>query len=90
MKAIILPDAWLDRVLAKIQLAEEVDRVEHEKKNIESRLARLGQVYTDDLIEYEDYRRQVRQMEDRLSTLVVPGLDAAEQAGKLLVLQPHL
>ena len=90
MKAIILPDAWLDRVLAKIKLAEEVDRVEHEKKNIESRLARLGQVYTDDLIEYEDYRRQVRQMEVRLSTLVVPGLDAAEQAGKLLENLPDM
>jgi site-specific DNA recombinase len=38
MSAIVLPEAWLDRVLARIQLADEVKRVEQERKDVEQRL----------------------------------------------------
>jgi site-specific DNA recombinase len=90
MGAIILPDAWMDRVLAKVQLADEVARVEEERRKAEERLKRLGQVYLDELMEYEEYRRQKRQLEDRLTTLVVPGVDAVVEAGKLLEDLPEL
>ena len=65
-------------------------RVEEERKQTEQRLKRLGQVYLDDLVPYEDYKRQKRQLEDRLQSLVVPSVDAAQQAGKLLESLPQL
>jgi len=90
MSAIILPDAWYDRLLAKIQLADEVKRVEEERKQSEQRLKRLGQVYLDDLIPYDEYKRQKRNLEDQLQSLVVPGVDAAKEAGRLLEDLPQL
>ncbi len=38
----------------------------------------------------EEYRRQKRLLEDRIQALVVPEVDAVEEAGKLLELLPHL
>jgi len=91
MQAIVLPDAWYDRLLAKIQLADEVRRVEEERKQVERKLRKLGQVYlNDDRMEYEEYKCQKRALEDRLQPLVVPGVDAATEAGKLLEDLPRL
>ena len=66
MGAIVLPDAWLDRVLAKIHLVDEVKRVEQERKETEQRLKRLGQVYLDNLLVYQEYKRQKWQLEESL------------------------
>ena len=49
MEAIVLPDAWMDRVLAKIRITDEVERVENERISVERRIRRLGQVYLDNL-----------------------------------------
>jgi hypothetical protein len=85
ISAIALPDPWQDRLLAKLHLEDEVKRVEKERKEMEQRLRRLGQVYLDNLIAHEEYKRQKRQLEEKLQLLVVPGIDAATEAGKLLV-----
>ena len=61
-----------------------------ERKATEQRLKRLGQVYIDGRIEHEEYLRQKRQSEEKLMTLVVPGVDAAQEAGKLLENLPSL
>jgi hypothetical protein len=90
ISAIALPDSWQDRLLAKLHLEDEVKRVERERKETEQRLKRLGQVYLDGLLEHEDYKRQKRQLEERLQGLVVPGIDAATEAGKLLENLPQL
>ena len=45
--AIVLPDAWMDRVLAKIHLADEVHRIGQERLQAEQRLKRLGRAYVD-------------------------------------------
>ena len=90
VSAIVLPDAWMDRVLARIHLADEVKRVEQERKETEQRLKRLAQVYLDNLVSNEEYRRQKRLLEERLASLVVPGVDAAKEAGKLLEDLPSL
>lgn len=90
MGAIVLPEAWMDRVLAKVHLADEVKRVEQERRETEQRLRRLAQVYLDNLVSNEEYRRQKRQLEDLLASLVVPGVDAALEAGKLLEDLPKL
>jgi site-specific DNA recombinase len=84
ISAIALPDSWQDRLLARLHLEDESKRVEQERKETEHRLRRLGQVYLDGLLEHEDYKRQKRQLEERLQDLVVPGVDAAQEAGKLL------
>ncbi len=88
--AIILPDAWMDRVLAKIHLADEVERVKQERTQAEQRLRRLGKAYVDGLYSDEDYRREKRGLEEKLAGLVVPEVDATRQAGKLLEELPNL
>ena len=90
VSAIVLPEAWMDRVLARIHLADEVDRVASERKETEQRLRRLGRAYVDDLYLEDDYHREKRYLEDRLASLVVPGVDAAKEAGKLLEDLPSL
>ena len=90
VSAIVLPDAWMDRVLAQIQLADEVKRVAQERKDTEQRLKRLGQVYLDGVMPEGEYQRQKRLLHDWLASLVVPGVDAAKEAGLLLENLPAL
>ena len=84
MSAIVLPDAWTDRVLAQVHLVDEVERVQQERRDVEQRLGRLGTAYVDGLYSNEDYHRKKRFLEDRISSLVIPGVDAAREAGKIL------
>ena len=88
--ALVLPDAWMDRVLAKIHLADEVERIHHQKQQTEQRLKRLGTAYVDGLYSDDDYRREKSSLEEKLSFLVLPGVDAAKEAGKLLENLPAL
>jgi len=53
-------------------------------------LKRLGKAYAEGLYSDEDYRREKRTLEDKLATLVVPEVDAAMEAGKLLEHFPDL
>ena len=80
----------MDRVLARIHLADDVERVRHELVQTEQRLRRLGTAYVDGLYSHEDYRREKRSLDDKLANLVVPGGDAAMEAGKLLEKLPVL
>ena len=50
----------------------------------------MGTAYVDGLYSHEDYRREKRSLEDKLANLVVPGVDAAMEAGKLLENLPVL
>ena len=84
VSAIVLPDAWTDRVLAQVHLVDEVERVQQERRDVEQRLRRLGTAYVDGLYSNEDYHREKRFLEDRISSLVIPGVDAAREAGKIL------
>jgi len=90
VQAIVLSEAWMDRVLARIHLADDVELVRHERVQTEQRLRRLGTAYVDGLYSHEDYRREKRSPEDKLATLGVPGVDAAMEAGKLLENLPVL
>ena len=90
VSAIVLPESWMDRVLAKIHLGDEVTRVEQERVRVEQRLKRLGEVYLDGLKTREDYHREKRALEEQLASLAVPGIDAAAEAGKLLENLPTL
>ena len=90
VSAIVLPKAWMDRVLAQVHLADEVKRVKLERVKMEQRLKRLGDVYPDGLKTRDDYLREKRGLGDKLASLVVPGVDAAQEAGKLLEDMPRL
>ncbi len=78
------PEAWLDRVLARIRMEDEVKRIAEERTRTEERLRRLGRAYVDNLYSDNDYRRQKRDLEDRLAGLVAPEADAARAAGEML------
>jgi len=73
------------RALAHIDLADDVERVRHERVQTEQRLRRLGTAYVDGLYDDDGYRREKRSLEDKLANLVVPGVDAAMKAGNLLM-----
>ena len=90
VSAIVLPETWMDRVLAQVHLADEVKKIQQERVKIEQRLKRLGEVYLDGLKTRDDYLRERRSLEDQLGALVVPGVDAAQEAGKLLENLPSL
>ena len=49
IEAIVLPDAWMGRVLAKMRITDEIERLENERISVERRMRRLGQVYLDNL-----------------------------------------
>ena len=71
-------------MLGQVHLADEVKQVSQERKKIDQRLRRLAQVYVDDHIREDEYRRQKKQLEVKLRSLVVPDADSALSAGKLL------
>ncbi len=88
--SIALPEAWMDRVLAKIHLADEVNRIGQERLQTEQRLKRLGRAYVDGLYSDDDYRREKRSLEDALAGMVIPGVDSAKEAGELMEDLPTL
>ena len=53
-------------------------------------LRRLGKAYVEDLHFDNDYRREKRGLENQLASLVIPDVDAAKEAGKLLEQLPTL
>ena len=71
-------------------MADDVEQVRHERTQTEQRLKRLGRAYVDGLYDHDGYRREKRSLEDKLANLVVPGVDAAMEAGKLLENLPVL
>ena len=88
--AIVLPDAWINRMLAKIHLTDEVERVRLERIQAEQRLRRLGKAYVEGLYADDDYRREKQALEEKWCSLLVTGVDAAREAGKLLEDLPTL
>ena len=74
MSAIVLPEAWMDRVLAQVHLKHEVELVRKEREQTEQRLKRLGRAYIDGLLVKMDYQREKQLLHDKLASLVVPGL----------------
>ena len=90
VSAIVLSEAWMDRDQAPVHPADEVNRVELERKKTGQRLKRLGRAYVDGLYPEENYRREKHCLEDRLASLVVQAPNAGREAGKLLVDLPAL
>ncbi len=90
MEAIVLPESWMDRVLAQVHMKDEVEQVRKEREQTEQRLKRLGRAYVDGLLAEMDYLREKQSLQDKLASLVVPGLSETEAAGRLLEDLPRL
>jgi len=82
--SLVLPEAWLDRVLAQIHVADDAKRITKERTKTERELKRVGQAYADGALVEKEYRRRVKLLKDELGTLVAPAVDSATEAGKLL------
>jgi hypothetical protein len=90
IESILLPKSYMDLVLAQIQLADEVKRVERERKRVEERIRRLREVYLEGDLPRDQYGERKRSLENQLASLVIPDVDAAKEAGKLLEQLPAL
>ena len=90
IESILLPKSYMDLVLAQIQLADEVKRVERERKRVEERIRRLREVYLEGDLPRDQYTERKRSLETELASLIIPDVDAAKEAGKLLEQLPAL
>ncbi len=90
IESILLPKSYMDLVLAQIQLADEVKRVERERKRVEERIRRLREVYLEGDLPRDQYGERKRSLENQLASRLIPDVDAAKEAGKLLEQLPAL
>jgi site-specific DNA recombinase len=90
VSSLVLPAAWLDRVLAQIHVADEAKTIAKERTKTDRELKRVGQAYADGALAEKEYRRRLKLLKNHITTLVAPAVDAAAQAGKLLQDLPAL
>ena len=90
IESLILPKSWIELVLAQIQLADELKRVERERKRVEERTRRLREVYLEGDLPRDQYTNRKRNLENQLASLVISDVDAAKEAGYLLEQLPTL
>ncbi len=84
IESLVLPKSYMDQVLAEIELADEVKRVERERNRVEERMRRLREIYLDGDLPRDQYTERKRILENQLSSLIIPDADAAREAGRLL------
>ena len=90
IESLVLPEDWLDAVLERISLRDEVARVEAEREQVQEKLRRLGKAFVDGMVDEPDYERHKTQLEFDLASLVVPEADAVVEAGRLVQRLPEL
>ena len=90
IESLILPEHWLDAVLERISLRDEVARVQAEREQVQEKLRRLGKAFVDGMVDEPDYERHKAQLEFDLTALVVPEADAVAEAGRLVQRLPEL
>jgi site-specific DNA recombinase len=90
IKAIELGPKWFEEVLAIISLKDEVERIKITRQDVIEKLRRMAKAYIDGLFPDQEYNRQKRLLELQLESLVVPEVDAAREAGKLIIDLPQL
>ena len=88
--AIELEPNWLEAVLGRIALRDEVERVRIQRLQVQEKLNRLGNAYLDLLITEEECKRRKRLLDLEMESLVVPQANAAEEAGRLVQGLPRL
>ena len=90
IESLVLPEDWLDAVLERISLRDEVARVRAEREQVGEKLRRLGKAFVDGMVDEPDYERHKAQLEFDLTSLVGPEADAVAEAGRLVQRLPEL
>lgn len=88
--SITLPPDWEARVVAKIMTRDEVSRIIEEREKVNERLRRLGLAFVDGLYEESEYRLMKQTLSNKLESLVIPEVNTAIEAGKLIQDLPRL
>ena len=88
--AIELEPLWMEEVMAILSVEDQVEDTASRRKRVGGKLQRLGKAYVDGVYQEGDYLREKRRLELELESLVVPEVNAAEDAGKLLQDLPRL
>ena len=88
------PSSWdlhgKSRSLSIISARDEVEVVQAKRRKVQERLRRLAKTYVDGVYDDQEYKRQKRNLEMELESLVVPKAAAAAEAGKLIERLPEL
>ena len=90
VEAIVLERDWLDKALVQIEAKNEVEGVRERRGQLDERKRRLGRAYVDGHYSDDEYRRQMKAIDDEMQSLVVPEASAAEEAGYLIERIPVL
>ena len=90
VEAVELGPRWEEEVLAVISVTDEVERTKGRRRKAQEKLRRLGRAYVDGVYDDNEYRRQKQLLETELESLVVPEVDAAAEAGRLIEKLPEL
>ncbi len=90
VEAIELGPAWQEQLLSIISARDEVEVVQAKRRKVQERLRRLAKTYVDGVYDDQEYKRQKRNLEMELESLVVPKAAAAAEAGKLIERLPEL
>ncbi len=69
---------------------DETVRIIGERERVKEKLRRLGQAFVDGLFDEIEYHRQKKSMEWELESLLIPEVDSAKEAGRLLADMPRL
>ncbi len=75
---------------AIVAVKDQVEEIENRRKLVQGKLQRLGKAFVDGLYDAKEYQKEKRRLELELESLVVPEVNAAEDAGKLLQDLPRL
>lgn len=79
-----LPSNWRDEVLARAFSAEEMEAREQSRREIESRLARIADLYLEGDLDRDRYEQEKRICYDQLADLHPNGYSAIMKAGETL------
>ena len=90
IEAVELGPRWLEEVLTIISLKDEVETISKKRQNAQEKLRRMAKAYIDGVFPDEEYYRQKKLLELELESLVIPQVNAAEEAGKLILDLPRL
>lgn len=84
IEAITLESSWKDKIMARISIISEHDRILKKRKYVSEKLRRLAKTYIGELVKEDEYNLQCKLLQDNLETLVIPEEDAITKAGELI------
>lgn len=84
IESLVLPSSWKENIIAKISSIAHNDQIIKERDKCQDKLRRLSRTYIDGFINDSEYEYQKKLLQDRLSTLSIPKLNATLDAGSLM------